>query len=123
MKKCLECKEEIEGRIDKIFCSPYCKSSYHHKKNRGKGQSFYLQIDKQLKLNRQLLNHFNKAGKAVIRKGELLEAGFNPKYFTQYWKNQKGDVYLFCYEYGFLEKKENDKSKYVLVQWQEYMNH
>lgn len=123
MKKCLECKEEIEGRVDKIFCSPYCKSSYHHKKNRGKGQSFYLQIDKQLKLNRQLLNHFNKAGKAVIRKDELLEAGFNPKYFTHYWKNQKGDVYLFCYEYGFLEKKENDKSKYVLVQWQEYMNH
>lgn len=122
MRKCLECSGEIEGRIDKIFCSPYCKSSYHHKKNIDKGKSFYLQIDKQLKLNRQLLNHFNKAGKAVIRKDELLKAGFNPKYFTHYWKNQQGDVYLFCYEFGFLEKKENDKPKYVLVKWQEYMN-
>lgn len=123
MKKCIECGEKIEGRIDKIFCSPYCKSSYHHKKNRGKEQSFYLKIDKQLKLNRQLLNHFNKAGKAVIRKEDLLKAGFNPKYFTHYWKNQKGDVYLFCYEYGFLEKQENGRSKYVLVQWQNYMEH
>ena len=122
MKKCVECGEKIEGRIDKIFCSSYCKSAYHHKKNRGKEQSFYLKIDKQLKLNRQLLNHFNKAGKAVIRKDELLKTGFNPKYFTHYWKNQKGDVYLFCYEYGFLEKKEGDKIKYVLVQWQEYMD-
>jgi hypothetical protein len=33
------------------------------------------------------------------------------KYFTHYWKNQKGDVYLFCYEFGFLEKYENEKSK------------
>ncbi|MFB0924062.1 MAG: hypothetical protein QMB65_02070, partial [Vicingaceae bacterium] len=79
----------------KIFCSPYCKSSYHHKKNRGKKQSFYIAIDKQLKLNRQLLSHFNKAGKAVIRKDELLKVGFNPKYFTHYWKNKKGNVYLY----------------------------
>lgn len=122
MKKCLECNEEVEGRTDKIFCSPYCKSIYHHKKNMGKEKNFYLKVDKQLKLNRQLLNHFNKAGKAVVRKEELLKVGFNPKYFTHYWKNQKGDVYLFCYEYGFLEKKEGENLKYVLVQWQDYMN-
>lgn len=73
-------------------------------------------------MNRQLLNHFNKAGKAIIRKEELVKAGFNPKFFTHYWKNQQGDVYLFCYEYGFLEKKEQNKSKYVLVKWQDYMN-
>ncbi|MEO6903893.1 MAG: hypothetical protein ABI315_12205 [Bacteroidia bacterium] len=47
-------------------------------------------------MNRQLLNHFNKAGKAVIRNNELLEEGFNPNHFTHYWKNQKGEVYLFC---------------------------
>ena len=43
MKKCIECNGEIEGRIDKIFCSPYCKSSFHLKKNRGKGKSLYSQ--------------------------------------------------------------------------------
>jgi hypothetical protein len=122
MRKCIECGEKIEGRIDKIYCSFYCKSNHHYKRNIEKEKGLYGVIDKQLKLNRRLLNHYNKAGKAVIRKTELLKAGFNPKYFTHYWKNQKGDVYLFCYEYGFLEKKEGEKVKYVLVQWQEYMN-
>ena len=122
MKKCIECGGEVEGRIDKIFCSPYCKSSYHHEKNKGKGESLYLEIKKQLKLNRKLLQHFNRAGKAVVRKQNLLDVGFNPKYFTHYWKNQQGDVYLFCYEFGFLEKQENGKPKYVLVQWQDYMD-
>ena len=122
MRKCIECGEIIEGRIDKIYCSPYCKSNHHYKRNIEKIKGLYGVIDKQLKLNRRLLSHYNKAGKAVVRKTELLKVGFNPKYFTHYWKNQKGDVYLFCYEYGFLEIKENTKSKYVLVQWQDYMN-
>jgi hypothetical protein len=53
----------------------------------------------------------------------LLDEGFDPKYFTNYWKNPKGDVYLFCYEYGFLARKENGRQKYVLVKWQGYMGH
>lgn len=122
MKQCPYCKEEVIGRIDKVFCTPYCKSSYHYEKARDDESNFFKKIDDQLKLNRRLLKNYNKAGKAVIRKEELLEAGFNPKYFTHYWKNQKGDVYLFCYEFGFLETHENGKIKYVLVQWQEYMN-
>jgi len=122
MRKCIECNDQIEGRIDKIFCSPYCKSNYHYKKNIAKEKGLYAAIDNQLKLNRRLLHHYNRAGKAVVRKADFLKTGFNPKYFTHYWKNQQGDVYLFCYEFGFLEKKENGKSKYVLVQWQSYMD-
>ena len=121
MKKCPFCKEIVKGRIDKVFCTPYCKSSYHYQKARDDENNLYKKIDDQLKLNRRLLKNYNKSGKAVIRKTELLNDGFNPKNFTHYWKNQKGDVYLFCYEYGFLEKKENGKAKYVLVKWQDYM--
>jgi hypothetical protein len=87
----------------------------------GNGLQIDVGLDKQLKLNRKLLQHFNRAGKVVIRKEELLATGFNPKYFTHYWKNQKGQVYLFCYEYGFLETKEHNLLKYALVQWQDYM--
>ncbi|MCM4168449.1 hypothetical protein DHD08_12245 [Arenibacter sp. H213] len=41
--------------------------------------------------------------------------------FLEYWKNQKGDVYLFVYEYGFLKKTNMGKEKYLLVTWQDYM--
>lgn len=122
MKNCLNCKKPIIGRSDKLFCDAYCKSSFHYKKKHGQENSMFESIDKQLKTNRRLLKLFNKAGKAVVRKNELVEEGFNPKYFTHFWKNSKGEVYLFCYEFGFLAKEENGKAKYVLVKWQDYMN-
>ena len=121
-KLCLYCEDPMEGRLDKVFCNPNCKSAYHYKRSHEKEASLYNQIDHQLKQNRRILKNFNKAGKATVRKELLIEEGFNPKYFTHYWKNQKGDVYLFCFEFGFLERKENGKSKFILVQWQDYMN-
>ena len=121
MVKCLECKEPIVGRSDKLFCNANCKSAYHYQKNRESERPLFKKIDLQLKLNRRLLKRFNASGKSVIRKEEFLAQGFDPKYFTHYWKNQKGEVYLFCYEFGFLSTKENGKNKYVLVKWQDYM--
>jgi hypothetical protein len=120
-RRCKECNEILEGRIDKKFCSEYCKSSYHYKINLEKEDNLFSTIDKILKKNRRILKSYNKAGKATVRKNILLEEGFNPKYFTHYWKAKNNNLYLFCYEYGFMEKKENGKSKYVLVTWQEYM--
>ena len=122
MKKCLNCNEEFNGRSDRIFCSPYCKSNYHYQQRKEKEDSLYVKITKQLRLNRKILKEYNKAGKSTVRKQVLIDAGFNPKIFTHYWKNSKNQVYLFCFEFGFMELKENGKSKYVLVQWQEYMN-
>ena len=121
MRKCPHCKEEVKGRSDKKFCSTYCKSSYHYHDTINNESNLFRIIDKQLRLNRRLLKNYNKSGKSTVRKDTLLKEGFNPKHFTHYWKNQKGNVYLFCYEFGFFEKYENGKLKYVLVQWQNYM--
>ncbi|MDB4334943.1 hypothetical protein OAA06_01150 [bacterium] len=120
-KLCLNCNEKIEGRIDKKFCSDYCKSNFHYENNKLKENSLFKSIDKQLKLNRRLLRNFNMAGKSTVRAEKLLSEGFNPKYFTHYWKNKKNDIYLFCYEYGFLKRVENGNEKYILVEWQNYM--
>ncbi|MBL7898210.1 MAG: hypothetical protein JNJ99_06725 [Crocinitomicaceae bacterium] len=120
-RKCIQCKDSFEGRIDKIFCSDYCKSAFHYEKNKAKEKSRFKIVDEHLKTNRRILSRFNKAGKAVVRKEDLEKEGFNPNFFTNYWKNQKGDVYLFCFEFGFLKKTENGKTKYVLVKWQDYM--
>jgi hypothetical protein len=122
MRKCPNCDELVTGRADKKFCSSYCKSSYHYQLSQNQKESLFVSIDKQLKRNRKLLKSYNKAGKATVRKEELIKEGFNPNFFTHYWKNKRGDVYLFCYEFGFLNKLEHGRSKYVLVKWQNYMN-
>jgi hypothetical protein len=109
------------GRSDKKYCDAHCKSTQQYKISKEKPEKFYNKVDNQLRLNRRILKEYNKAGKATVRSGVLLELGFNPNFFTHYWKNQKGDVYLFVYEYGFLRRKENGKEKYVLVKWQDYM--
>ncbi|MBK3519924.1 hypothetical protein [Carboxylicivirga marina] len=122
MSNCPYCHEIIQGRSDKKFCSPYCKSAYHYQQNKSKPDSLFNTIDRQLKTNRRLLKSYNKAGKSTVRKDLFLSEGFSPKYFTHYWKSQKGSLYLFCYEFGFMEVKEHNATKYILVTWQAYMD-
>jgi len=121
-RTCVRCGDTIEGRLDKKFCSESCKSAYHYELSLQNEESLFKIIDRQLKRNRRILKEYNRAGKATVRKQVLIDEGFDPKYFTHYWKAKNGNVYLFCYEYGFMKKFENDKEKYVLIQWQDYMN-
>ncbi len=121
MKECIHCGKPLEGRSDKKYCDVHCKSAYQYIKVKLEGHNFYQTVDKHLKLNRKLLKQFNKAGKATVRCQVLEDLGFNAKYFTHYWKNKKGDVYLFAYEYGFLKRKENSIDKFILIKWQDYM--
>ena len=119
--ECLYCGKQLKGRTDKKYCNLHCKSAYQYQKAKNEPERFYNKVDNQLRLNRKILKEYNKGGKVTVRADVLLDLGFDPKFFTHYWKNQKGDVYLFVYEYGFLKKKENGKEKYVLILWQEYM--
>ena len=120
-RKCLECEKLLEGRAGKKYCDPYCKSAYHYKKSQSETPKFYTKVQQHLKLNRKILKNYNKAGKATVRRETLTTQGFNDNYFTHFWKNKKGDIYLFVYEFGFLKVQENNKAKYVLIQWQDYM--
>jgi len=121
MPNCNFCNEEIIGREGKKFCNQYCKSAYHYKKSKDENPSFFQKVDKQLKTNRRILKKYNKAGKSYLRVEKIENEGFNPKFFTHYWKNKKGDVYLFCFEYGFLKTENNGVKKYLLIKWQDYM--
>ena len=122
VNQCLDCGAELTGRVDKKFCSPYCKSSYHYDQNKEKEKGLYAKIDSQLKMNRRILKRYNKEGKSTIRRYILTNEGFDPNFFTHYWKAGNGNVYLFCYEFGFMKIIENNTPKYVLVHWQDYMN-
>ncbi len=118
---CLSCNKELEGRSDKKFCDAHCKSSYQYQQSKLNPSNFYTKVNNQLKLNRKLLKYYNTSGKSTIRSSMLLEKGFNPNFFTHYWKNKKGEVYLFVYEFGFIKRKERNIEKYVLIKWQAYM--
>ena len=120
-KTCIACGKELKGRSDKRFCDLHCKSTYHYRRSLEEAPRFYNKVDNQLKTNRRILKQYNKAGKATVRSSLLKQEGFNPNFFTHYWKNNKGDVYLFIYEYGFLKKQEHNLEKYILVKWQDYM--
>lgn len=120
-QECLYCGKELTGRTDKKYCDLHCKSAYQYKKAKERPERFYNKVDNQLRLNRKILKEFNRGGKVTVRSKMLLDMGFDPNFFTHYWKNTKGDVYLFVYEYGFLKRFENGREKYVLVMWQEYM--
>jgi hypothetical protein len=121
-KECLHCKKQLIGRTDKKFCDPQCKSGYQYQQAKEQPERFYNKVDNQLKFNRKILKEFNKGGKVTLRSEMLIEQGFNPDFFTHFWKNNKGDVYLFVYEFGFLKRREGGKEKYVLIKWQDYMN-
>ncbi len=121
MNKCLECSKEVEGRSDKNFCSNICKSKYHYNNNKSKEGNVFREIDQQLKKNRSILKKYFINGDRILLKDELIALGFVPKYFTHYWKNESGEVYLFCFEFGFLSKTENGVAKYTLMKWKEGM--
>ena len=120
MRECPVCHAQVVGRKDKVFCSPTCRAAQQYEVKQ-KNEAFYHQVDRQLKKNRSILKRHNHVGKTTLRKEVLLAEGFNPKFFTHYWKTHKGEVYLFCYEYGFHSYQEQGKDKYVLITWQPYM--
>lgn len=120
MGKCIDCGAVLKGRIDQKFCNDYCRASFHYHQNKKKKADKYKLIDKQIKLNRRILKRYTLSGQAQIKRELLHKEGFDFNYFTHYWKAKNGNVYLFCFEYGYRDLKDN--GKYMLITWQDYMS-
>lgn len=118
-RHCKECNSELVGRADQIFCSDYCRTSYHSK-NKSKDQ-FVKNVTKILRKNHQILRTLNPEGLAFVRREIMVSKGFNFRYFTNYWKNKSNETYFFCYDYGYRYLKEDDKC--ALIKWQNYMDY
>jgi hypothetical protein len=117
-KRCIECDEIIEGRVDKKFCCDQCRSTYN---NRSKQYSnnFIRNTNSILRKNRQILAKLNPDGKVTVHKTRLLNLGFNFNYFTNIYQTKTGKTYHYCYEYGYLAI-ENDY--YALVKKKDYVD-
>ena len=77
MKICPVCGKTLQGRIDKIYCTPKCKNVAQYEK-RVINERFYLFVDKQLKTNRKILKRHNQSGFTTIRKTYLFRRDLIP---------------------------------------------
>ena len=116
--KCIVCKEKIFGREDKKYCSPQCRARQNNKINRD-ANNFMRNVNNILRRNRRILIALNPKGKAKVHRDKLLEEGFNFNYFTNEYITKSGNVYHFCYEYGYIELKGD---MFALVIRKEYVN-
>ncbi|WP_196885680.1 hypothetical protein [Aureivirga sp. CE67] len=106
MKKCLNCEETFVGRIDKKYCSDYCRNSYNNRLDI-EGKKIIRNINNRLRKNYKILSELNVSGKTKVSKHKLISKGFDFDYLTSIYTTKKGTVYHFCYDQGYLAL-END---------------
>lgn len=102
MKKCQECGNMLVGRADKKFCSDMCRNSFN---NRLKADEYNIirNVNNQLKKNRRILESLCPDEKSKTTRTILLSKGFSFSHITSFRPTQKGNVYAFVYDYGYLE--------------------
>ncbi len=101
-KKCLACDKKLAGRADKKFCNDYCRNSFNNQL-KSANSTLVRNINNALLKNRRILETVVGAEEMTkLPKERLGQQGFNFKYFTHTYTNKKGNVYFFCYEYGYL---------------------
>lgn len=116
-KACLECGEPLHGRTDKKFCSDACRNLFHYRTNNAP-INYVRNVMNTLRRNRRILNELNPGGKVKVHRDKLVERGYNFMYHTNIYRTKVGNVYVFCFEHGYLELSEN---WYALVRRDEYL--
>ena len=103
---CLECNEIVKGRIDKKFCSDYCRNSYNNKVNKD-SKNLIRNINNRLRKNYKILTELNVSGKTKVTRSKLYDKGFDFQFFTSIYKTKTGIMYFYIYDQGYLGL-END---------------
>jgi hypothetical protein len=102
MKTCLECGETFLGRADKKFCSDMCRNAYNNKLN-SDSYNVVRNTNNQLRRNRRILEELCPEDKAKTTRSTLIARGFDFNLMTSQRVTQKGSVYFFVYDFGYLE--------------------
>jgi hypothetical protein len=102
-KTCLQCGKKLKGRTDKKFCDDLCRNSYNNRLN-SDSNTYVRNINHILRKNRRLLEEALSPSEEMVKlpKHRLVDRGFQFKFFTHTYTNKKGNMYYFCYEYGYL---------------------
>jgi len=105
-RACLECGEAVKGRIDKKFCSDYCRNSYNNKVNKD-SKNLIRNINNRLRKNYKILSELNLSGKTKVTRTKLYDKGFDFQLFTSIYTTKVGKTYFYVYDEGYLAL-END---------------
>jgi len=100
-KQCIECGEDFQGRVDKKFCSDYCRNSHNNKINKD-GTNLIRNVNNRLRKNWRILEQLNPEDKCKVTKSKLVNAGFDFNHFTSIYTTKAGTIYYFCYDQGYL---------------------
>ena len=99
---CLACGKIVHGRADKKFCNDYCRNAYNNNV-KAVNSPLIRNINNALLKNRRILEAALGAEEIQkVQKEKLLQQGFQFKFITHTYINKKGNIYFFCYEYGYL---------------------
>ncbi len=114
-KLCEACGKKVHGRNDKKFCNDYCRNFYHNQQRLPESYTVKY-IIATLKKNRDILR-LTLANEEMLKttKARLTDRGFNFQYITHLYENKKGNIYYFCFEYGYLPL---DHDWYLIVKRQ-----
>lgn len=105
-RACLECGDVVKGRIDKKFCSDYCRNSYNNKVNKD-SKNLIRNINNRLRKNYKILSELNSSGKTKVTRTRLYDKGFDFQLFTSIYTTKAGKTYFYIYDEGYLAL-END---------------
>ena len=100
-KKCLECEEVLKGRVDKKFCSDYCRNAYNNRVNKD-SKNLIRNINNRLRKNYKILSELNITGKTKVTRTKLYNQGFDFNFFTSIYKTKTGNTYFYIYDEGYL---------------------
>ncbi len=112
-RACILCNKVLRGRSDKKFCDDYCRAAYNNEL-KSAVNNYIRNVNHALGKNRRILERLLPESEQMSKtnRDKLLQVGFQFKYITHTYTNQKGNVYFFCYEYGYLPLENN---RYLLV--------
>jgi len=109
-KLCLACGKPVKGRADKKFCDDYCRNAYNNNVKAKTNYSTYIRnTNNTLLKNRRILEELLPPAEEMAKAhhDKMLQKGFVFKYHTHTYTNKKGNVYFFCYDYGYLPLENN----------------
>ncbi|MEI8075516.1 MAG: hypothetical protein WCH78_12280 [Bacteroidota bacterium] len=113
IKLCITCRKPIKGRTDKKYCNDYCRNSYNNQVH-SNCNNYIRHINSLLQKNRRILSALlsETSTQTKIAHAQLVERGFLFQYSTHHVSNKKGNLYHFCYEFGYLALNE---TSYLVV--------